>query len=331
MIGKHLLSICFVFMIPGMAHPLLAETDSLPFATIELEKNVHFMTPNDEDVVVPPGFYTVEAAPKGFQLIGGITPHEAGEAFLIKGNLRPYEEAVDQPTARSMALDEDAHYLALLLPDGQILETIGSYSGVRSRGENFFQRILRELREKERLKQKGLPSELTEDELDLIARRDALLSAREADDERRKRLAREKEQALKNPAKWKGYCSNRHPSHVNNHNNCCVRKYDTCLRTAKTFKASARRGFKQTCQALNRGCWIKRKTANIGWMWEYCDSPRNLKKIRVSNRKKCCSKMYKRCYKSSLSVPTDSRRQESKVRCKQAKDLCQAAPAPFID
>jgi hypothetical protein len=134
MISRQMAGLGLMLVFLGLPQALLAELAEAPVASIELERAIYFSTPDDEDVVVPPGFYTVEAGPKGFQLIGGITPHEAGEPFLIKGNLRPYEEAVDQPTARSMALDEDAHYLALLLPDGQILETIGSYSGVRTRG-----------------------------------------------------------------------------------------------------------------------------------------------------------------------------------------------------
>jgi len=314
MIAKYLLSFLLVFMIPGVAHPLVAETDGLPFATIELEKNIHFMTPNDEDVVVPPGFYTVEAAPGGLQLIEGITPHEAGEAFLIRANMRPYEEKVESPQTRSMPLDEDAHYLALLLPDGQILETIGSYSGVRARGGKWVADYIRELAAITKEANKGD---------DLLARRDAL---QEQFREHKKRLAREKEQAAKNPPEWKDYCSKRHPSHVNNHNNCCVQKYDTCLRTAKSFKDSARRGFEQTCQALNNGCWIKRKTANLTWMRSYCDSSENRRKIRANNKNKCCSKMHNRCYRSSLSVPTASGRQESRDRCKGAKKTCQGSP-----
>ena len=316
MIAKHLLRFCLMVLVLGMTHPLLAENDDLPNATIELEKNIHFMTPNDEDVIVPQGFYTVEAVPGGMQLIEGITAHEAGEIFLIRAKLRPYEEKMEAPQAQSMPLDEDIHYLALVLPDGQILESIGSYSGVRSRG-NTIADIIRE----------AVPPHLrplTEEEKDLIARRDALLSAR------RKlaleKLARDKEQAAKNPSEWKDYCSKRYPNHVNNHNNCCVQKYDTCLRSAKTFKDSARRGFEQTCQALNGGCWIKRKTANLDWMRNYCDSSGNLKKIRVSNKKKCCSKMYNRCYKASLSVPTVSGRQESQGNCKEAREICQSSP-----
>jgi hypothetical protein len=317
MIPKQLWFLAMVFVWQVLPQSLLANTDALPFASIELEREVYFLTPDDEDAVIPPGFYTVEPAPKGLQLIEGITPHEAGETFLIRANMRPYEEKVESPQTRSMPLDEDAHYLALLLPDGQILETIGSYSGVRTRGGKSVADYFREL---------AAITKEANNENDLLARRDALYRAREQFLEQRKQLAREKEQAAKKPPEWKDYCSKRHPSHVNNHNNCCVQKYDTCLRTAKSFKDSSRRGFEQTCQALNNGCWIKRKTDNLTWMRSYCDSSENRRKIRANNKNKCCSKMHNRCYKSSLSVPTPSGRQESRDRCKGAKEICQGSP-----
>jgi hypothetical protein len=251
MISKQLWFLAMVFIWQVLPQSLLANTDALPFASIEKEREVYFLTPDDEDVVVPPGFYTVEPAPKGFQLIGGITPHEAGEAFLIKGNLRPYEEAVDQTTARSMALDEDAHCLALLLPDGQVLESIDSYSGVRSRGESWgevFYKISREA---------GIISAV---ERELIRRRDEFINARDS-------LKEEGEKG------WRGACSKLHPQNANNHNSCCVKKYDSCLREAKKkFTGSAQRGFQQSCEEQNKTCWIMRKHHRLHWIAQYCDS-----------------------------------------------------------
>ena len=45
---------------------LVATMSSLP--NIDLPKAVHFMTPNDEDVMVGPGTYTVEATEQGLRL-----------------------------------------------------------------------------------------------------------------------------------------------------------------------------------------------------------------------------------------------------------------------
>jgi hypothetical protein len=106
MIPKQLWFLAMVFVWQVLPQSLLANTDALPFASIELEREVYFLTPDDEDAVIPPGFYTVEPAPKGLQLIEGITPHEAGETFLIRANMRPYEEKVESPQTRSMPLDE---------------------------------------------------------------------------------------------------------------------------------------------------------------------------------------------------------------------------------
>jgi hypothetical protein len=301
-----------VFILQVGPQSLLANTDVLPFASIELEREVYFLTPDDEDVVVPPGFYTVEPAPKGLQLIGGITPHEAGEAFLIQAKTRPHEEEVDQPRAMSISIDEDTYYLALLVPDGQIIETIGSYSGVRSRGETIWERVARET--KERLENKGL----TLEEWELIARRDALLNARA-------RLLEERErERQKKKSGWRGACSKLHPKNANNHNSCCVKKYDSCLRVAKKkFTGSARRGFQQSCEEQNQTCWIMRKHHRPHWMAQYCDSKKNLRKIHVKSKEKCCSKMNKRCFKASLSVPTQSGRKESRDRCHRAYEICE--------
>lgn len=100
--------------------------------TIVIEKAVHFLTPSGEDVVVGPGTYQVEAVKEGIQLTpkGG----EAAKAVVVQALTRPHPESLTTPKALSEPGVEDEHRVALLLPDGQGLEAVGSYSGVRTRG-----------------------------------------------------------------------------------------------------------------------------------------------------------------------------------------------------
>ena len=138
---KHMLPFGLVLIFLGLPQALLAEMTEAPVASIELEKEVHFLTPDEANVVVPPGYYTVEAAENGLQLTRGLLPDEGGDAFLLQAKKGTHKKQLDAPIARSIAVEEDAHYLTLLLPDGQSLEVIGSYSGVRARGANWWERV----------------------------------------------------------------------------------------------------------------------------------------------------------------------------------------------
>lgn len=142
MISRHMMGVAlvFVFVFVGWPQTLLAELEETPVASIELEKEVHFLTPDEATVVVPSGYYTVEAEKNGLQLTRGLLPDEGGEAFLLQAKPGTHEEQLDGPIARSTAVEEDAHYLTLLLPDGQSLEVIGSYSGVWPRGASWWER-----------------------------------------------------------------------------------------------------------------------------------------------------------------------------------------------
>jgi len=104
-----------------------------PPPTIELEKAKHFLAPDGSDVVVPEGAYTVTAAESWLQLIpeGG----QKQEAFLIEAEVTTHEERGDLPQVISSSGEtEDWQHVALLLPDGRLLETLGTFSGMRPRG-----------------------------------------------------------------------------------------------------------------------------------------------------------------------------------------------------
>lgn len=109
-----------------------AEVSEDPTA-ITLVRPVHFLAPDGSDVFVQPGIYRVESADPGLQLI----PAE-GNARLLGAEAGTHDEEVKAPLTVSLASEEeefkDLHLVMLLLPGGQSLEAVGSYSGVRERG-----------------------------------------------------------------------------------------------------------------------------------------------------------------------------------------------------
>jgi len=264
MISRHMIGLALVFVFVGCPQTLLAELAETPVASIELERAVHFLTPEEATVVVPPGFYTVEATENGLQLTHGLLPDEGGEAFLLQAKPGTHEEQLDGPIARSIAVEEDAHYLSLLLPDGQSLEVIGSYSGVRPRGEGRFNKFSRKARKK-------------------LA---AVLSR------------------LEEGLAWNKLCSNRYAK-VNDINNCCASKYNSCKRVCRK-KGKQRVSCQQQCETLNEGCWIRRE-AKPNWMLNYCRKKQNQQKSRTKNRTHCCQIMQKKCERSCQAFPKSGR------------------------
>ena len=113
----------------------LKEEDAVPVESkpvIELEREVHFLTPTGEDAVVSSGMYSVEAAEGGLRL----TPSEEGEdkAVIIQAEATTHEDSVESSQLVSMAGEGDQHVVMLLLPHGNAMQAVGSYSGVTGRG-----------------------------------------------------------------------------------------------------------------------------------------------------------------------------------------------------
>ena len=161
MISRQIVGWGLVLVCVGWPQTLLAEMEETPVASIELEREVHFVSPDEANVIVPPGFYTVEATDNGLQLVHGLLPDEGGDVFLLRTKPGTHQESEESPIARSLGIGEDAHYLSLLLPDGQSLVAIGSYSGVRPRGAGWLERLSQKA-EKALVAAKGKYEEVTE-------------------------------------------------------------------------------------------------------------------------------------------------------------------------
>ena len=98
--------------------------------TVEIDKEVHFLTPEGEDVVVAPGAYEVQAEKEGLRLVA---EEDTSESQIIEAKPITHEATTKGSTALSYSEQEDEQIVMLLLPNGKGLEAQGSYSGVHKR------------------------------------------------------------------------------------------------------------------------------------------------------------------------------------------------------
>ena len=125
-----------IFCFSSLSFAVEIETDESAVqvdfhSLIELEQEVHFLTPAGEDIVVPPGPYTIEAEQTTLQLI--LDNEETTQPITIQTDTTTHEKLLNAARPVSVPLDTDQHVIALLLPNGKAIQAIGSYSGVRTR------------------------------------------------------------------------------------------------------------------------------------------------------------------------------------------------------
>lgn len=108
-----------------------ASTDS-----ITLDKPVHFLAPDGNDIIAVSGTYRIEALEdRTLQLI----PSEAASnaaPLIVAAMALPHELPIESRVALSVPNGEDEHHVVLLLPDGKGWDAGGTYSAVRPRGWN---------------------------------------------------------------------------------------------------------------------------------------------------------------------------------------------------
>lgn len=101
---------------------------------IYLEKPVHFLNPNGDGLEVQQGTYTVERAGQGIRLMTA----EKEEGLLLEAHSDTHDGALETSVALSLPGDAeeeaDLHYIILMAPDGESLQALGTYSGIRQRG-----------------------------------------------------------------------------------------------------------------------------------------------------------------------------------------------------
>ena len=100
--------------------------------TIELPQEVHFLTPEGEEVLAPLGTYEVSEVESGVTLIP--TGKETADQIVVEAHENHHDEVLAWPMVVTLPAEAwDKYILLLLLPDGKVLESLGSYSGVRTR------------------------------------------------------------------------------------------------------------------------------------------------------------------------------------------------------
>lgn len=104
------------------------------FATVTIEKPVHFSSPDGSDVTAAPGRYDVDSIEEAKLRL---TPAESAaetSPLIVAAMALPHEEPVESRVALSVPNGEDEHHVVLLMPDGKGLDAGGTYSGTRARG-----------------------------------------------------------------------------------------------------------------------------------------------------------------------------------------------------
>ena len=125
----HKCLLCFFSFFLLFSHTTYGATNPQSSTIITLERSVHFLTADGSDVVISPGTYLVESADEWLRLI----PGERHDALLVEAEKSKHDKNITEPTAMGISGGDDAFLVTLLLPGGQSLEAIGTYSGIRSR------------------------------------------------------------------------------------------------------------------------------------------------------------------------------------------------------
>lgn len=117
-----------------------------PLTTINIDTPIHFLAPDGSPMVAPSGIYSVEAAEEWLRLV----PGERHDAVLIEAKKSTHELDLTDALALSVTGTEDdgqdLHHVILLLPNGESLESTGTYSGIRPRG--FFEKAMNNVKKK---------------------------------------------------------------------------------------------------------------------------------------------------------------------------------------
>ena len=100
---------------------------------IVLKRTVHFTASDGQSVAVDEGTYTVTKAGDAIRLSPQTKPE--GADVLVDAYVGSHVVDVESPGVLSFIHeDNDTHHIALVLPRGELLEALGSYSGVQTRG-----------------------------------------------------------------------------------------------------------------------------------------------------------------------------------------------------
>lgn len=115
------------YLLWGVTESLALMSSSI---TVTFSQPAHFIGPDESDVVVQPGTYTVEGAEHTLRL----TVEGDGTTVSLTAQPIPFPEEVDSPVAMIIPLEQEEIYLAWVAPGGKGLEIVGSFNPVQKRG-----------------------------------------------------------------------------------------------------------------------------------------------------------------------------------------------------
>ena len=119
----------------GIMEATAEDLEFIDPSLVTFDKPVHFFSPEGNPTLVQPGTYTAESFSSGIKLI----PNTDGQGPLfIEGEYGTHDTGIEAQLALSLPggiiQAVDVHEVMLLLPTGQSIEAIGSYSGIQERG-----------------------------------------------------------------------------------------------------------------------------------------------------------------------------------------------------
>ena len=117
------------------AVPIAMAWADQPPPRITLDRALHVIGIDGQDLVVGPGGYRVEAHEAHLRL----TPADGQESLLVQASPTVHEETVSAPVAMVVTEEgnDDQVHIVLLLPEAKGVEAVGSLSGITSRATSF--------------------------------------------------------------------------------------------------------------------------------------------------------------------------------------------------
>ncbi len=100
---------------------------------VALDKPVHFLTTDGAGIVVQPGTYDVEVSQEHGDGNALVLKSQGRDAMTVAAETTRHDEQLSEIMLLAENRTDDELHLMLLLPNGEALDAIGSYSGVRSR------------------------------------------------------------------------------------------------------------------------------------------------------------------------------------------------------
>jgi hypothetical protein len=118
----------------GTMEPTAEDLEFIDPSLVTFDKPVHFFSPDGNPTLVQPGTYTAESSPSGIRLI----PDQGQPPLVIEAEHETQDTGIPDLLALSLPGETpeelDLHYVMVLLPTGESLEAVGSYSGIQDRG-----------------------------------------------------------------------------------------------------------------------------------------------------------------------------------------------------